>query len=361
MRARPLYRFAVLSSAFALSAVLAACLGGTGTDTENGLTVVDGSNMPLGKVSIHVRPALATPDSAGADPVVGGSGSPVTDENGFVRFYTDRPGKYLVEGRRGDTVLFIDTLRASSQTQTLVVGPLKRLRGNIRLFSGYHTDTGLVFVRGTGLAAAVHSDGTYDLGWGPSEALEQFTVGLRYAASPTSRAVVKMSARSSAGLILTAQDWTKPTTKETVVPGDSILLYKASKSAQTKLCLEDNGVSVTPAFSLLGSIRKEIDVIRGTGVACDGRAGTRIETYSVNAAGQALGKIGDFVMPDTIAFGEALGGINTGYPASQRAILASCVRAAHEGTTYLTSVKNGEVRVEDVKRGQDCLSEKPQP
>jgi hypothetical protein len=364
MRARPLYRFAVLSSAFALSATLGACLGGTGTDTENGISVVDGSSRPMANVRIYVRPATATPDSAGADPVVNGSGTPVTDEKGFVRFHMDREGSYLVEGRRGDTVLFVDTLRAShDKPQVIVARTPVRLSGRIRLLSGLKTDTGLVFVRGTGLSATVRSDGTYDLGWGPADALE-LTVGLRYETAPALRAAVKMSARYHAGKILNALDWTQPPTEQLVLARDSMTLYKAAQSANPVLCLENASVSVAPAYSVVGSINEPLDVIRETGVACGGHAGTLIETYAVNSAGQSTGKLGDFLMPDSIAWGEGRlgrpGSPGTDYPASQQAILASCVRSASQGVTYRTTVKEGgEVRVEDLLRGINCLAEQP--
>jgi hypothetical protein len=364
MRARPLYRFAVLSSAFALSATLGACLGGTGTDTENGLSVVNGSNQPMANVRIYVRPATATPDSAGADPVVEGSGTPVTDEKGFVRFTTDREGTFLVEGRRGDTVLFVDTLRSSQDNpQVIVARTPVRLRGRIRLLSGYKTDTGLVFVRGTGLSARVKSDGTYDLGWGPADAF-QLTVGLRYEASAAARAAVKVSARYHAGIILNALDWTQPTTEELVLARDSMTLYKAAQSPKTELCLEDESVTVAPAYTVVGSINDTTDVIIGTSMACGGHAGTLIETYSVNSGGQIVGKLGDFLMPDSIAWGEGRlgrpGSPGTDFPASQQAILAACVRSANQGVTYRTQVKeNGEVRVEDLLRGDNCLFELP--
>src|SRR5690606_14623154 len=104
--------------AFFLSGFLlfAGCLGGTGTDTENGLepftvTIVDPMNRPVSGLEVSVQDASVHGDSIMEDVILNDAGTLTTDSAGSVRLRLARAGLFVVEGRRDDTLFLLDTLR----------------------------------------------------------------------------------------------------------------------------------------------------------------------------------------------------------------------------------------------------------
>lgn len=199
MRARNamiLLRPALLGAA----ALLGACIfGGTGTDTDNGLTqttpvdrsisarVVDSAGRPVEDVTLVLHTPGFRPDSGGAEQLLDSARTLVTDSAGYARFRMARAGAYVIEGSRGGAVLFYDTLAVADSLgradYTFRSRPSRSFQGAVRLLSGLRVDSGVIFVRGTGLTARLTAEGAYDLGDLPAE-VSLMSVGLRYRASP---------------------------------------------------------------------------------------------------------------------------------------------------------------------------------
>jgi hypothetical protein len=180
--------------------MLAGCLGGSGTDTENGLQpvnvtarVVDKDGAPAAGVRFTVSESHSRADSMLASPVVGNDTVLVTDGAGYVTFQLKQEGAYVAQGGSGDTVLFLDTLRAKIKRSPILSGgagsPLfhveepVRAKGRLRLLSGYSPDSGRIILQGTPLLWDLKKDGKYDLGWLPPSA-EKLTLRVVYWASP---------------------------------------------------------------------------------------------------------------------------------------------------------------------------------
>jgi hypothetical protein len=198
MKAR--FRKAAGIAATASALVLAGCLGGTGTDTENGILVsarvVTADGTPAANVSLTVFEAHTWADSPLTSPVVGPDSSDafLTNSEGYVTFLLKQSGTYVAKGSVKDTVLFLDTLRAKIDRNGVIGGgvgsPLfhteepKRAKGKMRLLSGYSPDSGRVALQGTNLQWTLGADGEFDLGWLPPSA-EKMTLRVSYWASPS--------------------------------------------------------------------------------------------------------------------------------------------------------------------------------
>jgi hypothetical protein len=176
--------------------LLAGCLGGSGTDTENGVQpvfvtarVVTQDGEPASGVRFTVSESHTRADSMLASPVVGGDTALVTDVAGYVTFKLKQEGAYVAQGGSGDTVLFLDTLRAKIKRSGVLSGgagsPLFRVEepiravGRLHLSSGGAPDSGHIYLQGTKLSWDLKKDGTYDLGWLPPSA-EKLTLRVVY-------------------------------------------------------------------------------------------------------------------------------------------------------------------------------------
>ena len=196
--------------AFAAAACLclSACIiGGTGTDTENGMTVnpnagpnalegiyarvTDSAGRPLAGVSLAFFDPAYRPD-LGQSPeavVANRADSLVSDTGGYVRLTLKAAGKFVVEGVSQGKTLFFDTL-AVPDLQHAAIYPFRAraslaFKGKVKLTSGLRIDSGRVFIRGTGRMARVDSAGGYDLGLLPADA-ERMALGVRFVSSPVS-------------------------------------------------------------------------------------------------------------------------------------------------------------------------------
>lgn len=213
------FRIASLRPAGMLAAVLSLCLsacilGGTGTDTENGVAtdntnkdpnklqgisarVTDSTGKPIAGVTLGLFDPAYRPD-LGLLPEAIASNKPeslVSDTGGYVRLTLKAAGKFVVEGILQGRTLFFDTLAVPDLQRAAIYtfrarAPLA-FRGQVKLASGLRIDSGRVFIRGTGRMAKVDSAGGYDLGLLPAD-VERMGLGVRFVSSPVTvlRAVV---------------------------------------------------------------------------------------------------------------------------------------------------------------------------
>lgn len=193
------------------SAVLGGCIiGGTGSDTENGVAekgvsvssdknevsirgvssrVVDGEGRPVKGVRLFLYEPGFRPDYGTVAPsLLSGTKLPITDTNGYALFDLAGAGKFVVEGVSAGKTLFYDTLAVpdtqSAALFTFFIRAAKNFQGRVKLASGMHIDSGYVFITGTARWDKVDAAGYYDLGSLPADAAHM-GIGIRYAASPT--------------------------------------------------------------------------------------------------------------------------------------------------------------------------------
>jgi hypothetical protein len=343
---------------------LAACMGaGTGTDTENGIDVsarvLSAEGAPMANVEVRVHALDAGPENRSADPLMPETGVLRTDGDGYVRFAVRRAGTYMAEGLRGDTVLLLDTLTVKkSDTSVFHAAGVKRLRGTVRLYSGYRIDTGFVFVRGSSIAAAVNRDGEYDFGYVPANA-SAMTLGARYDAGPVSQVFVKLADAGSAPVIDA-----RFALDTSLVPNGTptLTLFKASQSA-TNVCLDESSRQmVVPGISLRGSLGTLADVRRAAGYACSQNVGAKIDVEETTADGKSKQKLGDYVLPDTeiwpVISKRAQGGLGSTTKGQKIVVPLSCLTSG-KVTTYTTVVAQdstgaAQIRVDDVKLDGGC-------
>ncbi len=193
----------------ALATLLVGCIiGGTGTDTENGITdnkinqsalgitarIVDTSGNPVpGVLLTAVQPSFR-PDSV--NPTVlnyavsndVSQKEVVSNAQGQVGFSLSTSGTYIVEGSKAGQKLFFDTLKIADvkigQPLTFHARPLHKFQGRVKLASGMRIDSGKVFVRGTSVVVQVDAAGAYNLGLLPFD-ISKMAIGLRFHSSPT--------------------------------------------------------------------------------------------------------------------------------------------------------------------------------
>jgi hypothetical protein len=196
----------ILVLAAVVSLGLSACIiGGTGTDTENGVTdkpnpdpnalkgisarVTESTGKPLAGVALSLFDPAYRPD-LGLLPeaiVANKPESLVSDTGGYVRLTLKAAGKFVVEGVLQGRTLFFDTLAVPDLQRAAIYtfrarAPLA-FQGKVKLASGLRIDSGRVFIRGTGRMAKVDSAGGYDLGLLPADA-ERMALGVRFVSSP---------------------------------------------------------------------------------------------------------------------------------------------------------------------------------
>ncbi len=314
-----------------------ACMGGTGTDTENGLQpvhmrarVVDSSGVPVAGVELELRHAQSRPDS-GASPAVT---APRTDAHGFTSFTVRQPGVYMAEGRLLGIMVILDTVRAFKATERDTARFLARapesFNGSVRLKSGYLPDEGTVFLRGTSRFAPILPDGTYDLGLMPPEAAH-LEPEIRFRAHPRGLRFVQVSGEDSALL----------------EEGRIGLLGDADSTWAT--CLLDSLTSTAFAFEVNGHVEDEYSLAQIVSNVCPDLPGMliRVEMVGVNDAPKIL--LGEYVRPDDEVFP------NETPLYRPVALPAACIHDGASETRMRARFKDGEIRVNDIRRGQGCL------
>jgi hypothetical protein len=326
----------------ATACALLGCMGGTGTDTENGVyvsaQVVDSSGDPVGNVEISVLDLSARVDSTLTNPLYDQNVVLVTNDSGKVNFFLKKNGTYMAAGKRGDTVLFIDTLRTRAPTGNpgspgglgnpsfLVETPV-RASGKVRLNSGLTIDTGRVLLRGTTIMAALTDSGAYDLDWLPSAA-QKAAVTIVYEGRARPIRYVKVSAQ-----------------------GTQLTVHASNVAGR---CLSDSTASVSAALTTTGSLSSKADLARIAGKACAFRVGALVRVLEVGATGAVTRTLGDYVIPspDAPKIWEVA-------DADSSAVPAACIEPEHNlaGLTGRATIRlaNKDIVVNDFKSGKGCL------
>ena len=263
-----------------------ACIGGTGTDTDNGITsarAVDAEGRPLAGVVLRLHMPGFRPDSGVQEcgllaPLREGGklGTLRTDASGQVRFRLAGAGIYVVEGFRNDTVLFWDSLQTDNPSVGLTpvfrMGPVKVFRGAIRLASGMRVDSGAVFVRGTGAWARLSDSGAYDLGVLPED-IASMAVGLRYSAAPVGFRIAEQG-KPPDSLVFPVTGTPKPVFACREISEDS-----AKRIAAVSALRATEGPAAASDTVKLDSAR-----VRAASRACDSlEAGTQVNVKVPNA------------------------------------------------------------------------------
>ena len=329
------YRVAT-SAGLLATLLLAACNGGTGTDTDNGaeplfLNAVvlnaDGSPAPEILLSVH-RPAYRA-DSVEAPPLLTPDDSIVSDANGSFQIALKYQGVYILQGRRRDTTVLLDTLKALEPGGVLYSGfggpPTFRIQeptranGTLALRSGYKTDSGRVILRGTTHLSEIGADGAYDFGELPPAA-ERLAVSVLHNAVPAGHRYIRVVETQNG--------------------------YMVQTSAGTACSAEPD----TPAEGYLPASTDRAGLaahaIRLAGSACTEQAGMLVNVRLTDSAGVLLESLGNYVIPRP---GVLTGGVG--------AVREECLIPGTEPTPRgVLDLASKRILVEDVRRGPDCAN-----
>ncbi len=317
----------------ALASLLVGCIiGGTGTDTENGVTdtknnqsalsitarIVDTSGNPVAGVVLTAVQSSFRPDSV--HPTVinyavsndTNQKEVVSNTQGRVGFNLSTSGTYIVEGSKAGQKLFFDTLRIADvkigQTLTFHVRPLHKFQGRVKLASGMRIDSGKVFIRGTSLAVNVDAAGAYNLGLLPFD-ISKMAIGLRFHSSPTGVVEIRQS------LILRAVDTLAPVVLLPVVSGSAsfMVVYtctEAPKDSSGKLLFDSAPISLDTGNAAGGVLLKDSIRVSAALRSCDSiRGGTLVNLRPLEASPTILSRIsgglndsvnGSFLVPSLL-------------------------------------------------------------
>ncbi len=311
---------------------LSACLGGTGTDTENGIEisvsarVVDSAGNAVPGVTIAVHDATGRVDSGLDNPLVDSTVVVVSDTGGRVHFELQKAGLYTVAGSIADSMVFVDTVRAIGKPTGVVLPSVGnpqfkvekpvRANGTVRLLSGFSPDSGgQAMLRGTKIQSRLGIKADYQLGWLPASA-EKFPLAVAYATKAAEKRFVKVIASGSGWSVRSTYGFNR--------------------------CLTSESDTVTTSTTF--GARSATTIEGAAGKACVGSPGTVISVLQIDSLGTTLGSLGDFVIPDRAAMlGDSV------------SIPKACVRTGNPGTSRATlSLTAGTIVVDDIIRGNGC-------
>jgi hypothetical protein len=324
--------------------VIFGCMGGTGTDTENGVyvsaQVIDSSDKPVANVEVTILDLSARADSSSSTPLVDQNVMLTTDDSGRVNFFLKKNGSYMAAGKRGDSVLFIDTLKTKAPVgggsgnpgglgnPTFKVERPVQATGKLRLHSGLLVDTGRVLVRGTKIESAIRDSGAYNLGWLPSKA-QDMNLTVTYEGRIRQTRYVKVSAQ-----------------------GSQLTVHF---STMTGRCQTDSISAVTPAQTTPGSLSSKADLARLVGKSCAPFVGTRVRLLEINGSGTVTRSLGEYVIPSPNA-----PKIWDAVDSDSSAVPTACIESEKNLNTGLTGrstlrLSNRDILVDDFKSGKGCL------
>jgi hypothetical protein len=238
------------------SLCLGGCIiGGTGSDTENGVVptsdkieikgvsarVVDAEGKPLANVNLFLFSPEFRPDTGNAPASVMADTAkpPVTDSLGYVSLSLKGPGKFVVEGVLAGQTLFFDTLAVPdikvATPFTFRARATAVFAGKVKLVSGMRIDAGTVFIRGTSRKAGIDAAGNYNLGTLPAD-VAHMAVGFRYAASPTYVQESKQVVIGPVSMIpvYDCRDVPKDSTARIIEISEKVPTYSGTDSLQTR-------------------------------------------------------------------------------------------------------------------------------
>lgn len=320
--------------AFLLSAMLAGCMGGTGTDTENGLEpfqlqafVVEPNGSPAPGVLLSVHRPSDRPDSAATSPLLSPEDSILSDDNGAFLLTLRERGVYILQGRRDDTTVLLDTLKALPRDpsgpgplfpMTFRIQGARQARGSIMLLSGYRAESGKVFIRGTSHLSAIGTDASYDLGSLPSSA-EQLSVSVMHHSVPAGYRYIRIAATETGYVAL---------------------------SSNGTACVEDPDA---PAHAYLPTSPngKTLDAYAPSlaGAACSGKPGTLVNVRLTDSSGTLLKSLGNYIIP-----------LSSSLVGGATALPESCLVPGTDATPNgMLNLASGNILVTDLRRGPGCL------
>ncbi len=326
---------------------LLGCMAGTGTDTENGVYVsahvVTATGAPVANVNVSIHDLSTRADSTVTSPHYEEGASLKTDPNGRVYFYLKKNGVYMASGKRGDSVVFIDTLRMRGQGGGTPVHGLGhpefqvetpvRATGTVRFHSGLVPDSGRVMLRGTRINTTFSDSGVYNLGWLPPSS-EKTLLTVTYQGTSRDTRYVKVTTQ-----------------------GVQLTVHGSTRDGH---CLADSTDPVSPALSLTldGSLARTEDVARLVGKACAVQVGAVVRVLETDTAGKVIGERGSYVIPspDASTPWDQLRTDMTG-----AAVPAGCIETESNLTAGLTGratlrLAHGEILVNDFRNaGTGCL------
>jgi hypothetical protein len=272
--------------------LLAGCIiGGTGTDTENGVKdknvnsmneapagttviqahVVDTTGKPIPGVLLTAIGIYYRPDSMNsiASEILRSTDTKqkevVSDSKGAAAFLAAGPGTFVVEGSKEGRSLFFDTLKIGDAKAlvniTYTASRLRAFQGRVNLASGMHIDSGKVFIRGTRRSVKIDSQGNYNLGILPVN-IDRMGFGVRFVASPTAVLEVKATVVKRDTLIdkpvtgINGMDSLKRVYSCRELPADSALkVAKPPRATALDSALADSLIMTGPVLGKLDSIR----------------------------------------------------------------------------------------------------------
>lgn len=344
--------------------LLAACIGGTGTDTDNGVElvdkgrghltgdgtvarVVDAGGNPLAGVALALHRPDFHPDSGvAADLVLDSVKTPVTDSSGYARFHLIQPGRYVVEGSRGGAVLFFDTLAVGDvktlAAYTFIARPGGLVQGRVRLASGLKVVSGSIFVRGTSRRSALDSTGGYDLGTLPLN-VGLMSIGVTYRAIAVEARVAELKDTARGSQVSPTAAKPAFTCREVAV--DSAARLTTSAGPEKSVDTFGN-----PTFHSADTVKLDTAKVNAVGRSCDSLPGGTVIAVRIPAPGSETKVVRDSTTTNLIAVDPA-----NGYalpaagllPPAKLVPLNGCV--ANPGTVTTTY----EVRLQPTASGAD--------
>jgi hypothetical protein len=351
-----------LASAGVAGFLLAACIGGTGTDTDNGIVrggdkgplsgtgtaarVVDASGNPLPGVTVSLhRPDFHPDSSAEVDLVLDSVKAPVTDSDGYVKFNLIQPGAYVVEASRGDAVLLFDTLVVADVKAlaafTFIARPGRDVEGHVRLASGLQVASGSIFIRGTSRRSALDPAGGYDLGTLPSD-VALMSIGLTYRAIAVEARVAEQKDTARGSPVTTTPP--KPAFVCREVAVDSAARLGSASGLASKDSFGN------PTFISPDTVKLDTARVNAVSRSCDSLPGGTVIAVRTPAPGWEMKATKDSVTTNLIvvdpANGYALPASGT-LPPAKLVPLNGCV--ANPGTVSTTY----EVRLQSTTSGAD--------
>lgn len=320
------HRFPLRAAAGLFAALLMSCIGGTGTDTENGVAtnkdgalhgatglvarVVDAEGRPLPGVLLALHTPDFRPDSGAAPSLVFDPAKPlVSDSLGYVRIDLLNPGRYVAEGRLAGSILFFDTLAIADlkvlTVDTLQARPGIPVTGRVRLESGLTVDSGRVFIRGTAIHAKLDTAGAYDLGALPAD-VGRMAIGIRYRASVREARIAEQ--KSVAGTVDTVKFGTGDTVKPVFTCREVSVDSAARLSSRSAFDKGQNVVAGAPSFGSGDTVKLDTARMSAVNRSCDSLyGGTVIAVRSQPLAGVLTGPVKqDTLTINLIAVGGAL-------------------------------------------------------
>lgn len=355
------HRFLSACAGLLAACLLGACIGGTGTDTDNGFDpddkgpltgtgtaarVVDADGNPLAGVTLALhRPDFHPDSSVAMDLVLDSVKHPVTDASGYVRFNLIHPGRYVVEGLRGGDVILFDTLSVADvkalTAYTFIARPGGDVAGRVRLASGLKVVSGSIFIRGTSRRSDIDSAGGYDLGSLPMNA-GLMSIGLTYRAIAVEARVAEQ--KDTAKVVSVAGAKPDFTCREVAVDSAASLTPLSSSMERSRDSLGN------PTFIASDTVKLDTGRVNAVSRSCVSLEGGTVIAVRTPAPGNDVTQSKDSTTTNLIAVDPANGyALPTAglLPTAKLVPLNGCV--ANPGTVATTY----EVRLQPTASGTD--------